>query len=154
MKSETTIIIAEDNEGHVLLVKKNLRRAGIKNEILHFSNGQDLLDFLFQQGENQNGKQYLLLLDIRMPKVDGIEVLRQIKQDKRFQKMPVIMLTTTDNPQEIDKCYELGCNVYITKPVDYEKFMEAINRLGLFIMVIEVPKLPEMKPSGDGKNGK
>jgi len=154
MKSETTIIIAEDNEGHVLLVKKNLRRAGIKNEILHFSNGQDLLDFLFQQGENQNGKQYLLLLDIRMPKVDGIEVLRQIKQDKRFQKMPVIMLTTTDNPQEIDRCYELGCNVYITKPVDYEKFMEAINRLGLFIMVIEVPKLPEMKPSGDGKNGK
>lgn len=154
MKSETTIIIAEDNEGHVLLVKKNLRRAGIKNEILHFSNGQDLLDFLFQQGENQNGKQYLLLLDIRMPKVDGIEVLRQIKQDKRFQKMPVIMLTTTDNPQEIDKCYELGCNVYITKPVDYEKFMEAINRLGLFIMVIEVPKLPEMKPSGEGKNGK
>ncbi|HGE70665.1 TPA: response regulator [Candidatus Poribacteria bacterium] len=154
MKSETTIIIAEDNEGHVLLVKKNLRRAGIKNEILHFSNGQDLLDFLFQQGENQNGKQYLLLLDIRMPKVDGIEVLRQIKQDKRFQKMPVIMLTTTDNPQEIDRCYELGCNVYITKPVDYEKFMEAINRLGLFIMVIEVPKLPEMKPSGEGKNGK
>jgi len=154
MKSETTIIIAEDNEGHVLLVKKNLRRAGIKNEILHFGNGQDLLDFLFQQGENQNGKQYLLLLDIRMPKVDGIEALRQIKQDKRFQKMPVIMLTTTDNPQEIDKCYELGCNVYITKPVDYEKFMDAINRLGLFIMVIEVPKLPEMKSLGEGKNGK
>ncbi len=149
MKSETTIIIAEDNEGHVLLVKKNLRRAGIKNEILHFSNGQDLLDFLFHQSESQNNRQYLLLLDIRMPKVDGIEALRQIKQDSRFRKMPVIMLTTTDNPQEIDKCYELGCNVYITKPVDYEKFMDAINRLGLFIMVIEVPKLPE-----EGKNGR
>lgn len=149
MKSETTIIIAEDNEGHVLLVKKNLRRAGIKNEILHFSNGQDLLDFLFQHNEKLHNKQYLLLLDIRMPKVDGIEALRQIKQDKRFHKMPVIMLTTTDNPQEIDKCYELGCNVYITKPVDYEKFMDAINRLGLFIMVIEVPKLPK-----EGNNGR
>lgn len=149
MKNETTIIIAEDNEGHVLLVKKNLRRAGIKNEILHFSNGQDLLDFLFQQDEKQHNKQYLLLLDIRMPKVDGIEALRQIKQDSRFRKMPVIMLTTTDNPQEIDKCYELGCNVYITKPVDYEKFMDAINRLGLFIMVVEVPKLPK-----EGNNGK
>ena len=83
-----------------------------------------------------------------MPKIDGIEALRQIKQDEKLRKIPVIMLTTTDNPQEIDKCYELGCNIYVTKPVDYEKFMEAINRLGLFLMVIEVPKLP-----GEEKNG-
>jgi CheY-like chemotaxis protein len=151
MKSDIVIIITEDNEGHAHLVRKNLRRAGIKNEILHFSNGRDLLDFLFQKKEDLQKEDlhrssdvpYLLLLDIHMPKIDGIEALRQIKQDDKLRKIPVIMLTTTDNPQEINKCYELGCNIYVTKPVDYEKFMDAINRLGLFIMVIEVPKLPE-----------
>lgn len=152
MKSDIVIIITEDNEGHAHLVRKNLRRAGIKNDILHFSNGQDLLDFLFQKKNDlhrSSDMPYLLLLDINMPKIDGIEALRQIKHDDRLRKIPVIMLTTTDNPQEIEKCYELGCNIYVTKPVDYEKFMDAINRLGLFLMVIEVPKLPEEEKNGN-----
>ena len=73
----------------------------------------------------------LLLLDIKMPRVDGVEVLRQLKSDPQTALVPVIMLTTTDDPREIQRCYELGCSVYITKPVDYQAFVEAINRLGL-----------------------
>ena len=82
---------------------------------------------------------YLVLLDIRMPKVDGIEVLRRIKEDQELRKLPVIMLTTTDDMREVQRCHELGCNVYIQKPVDYDRFAEAIRRLGLFITLLLVP---------------
>jgi CheY-like chemotaxis protein len=81
----------------------------------------------------------LLLLDINMPFVDGIEVLRQIKAEELTAKMPVIMLTTTDDPREIQRCYELGCSVYITKPVEYDSFVEAVKRLGLFLQIVTVP---------------
>jgi CheY-like chemotaxis protein len=141
---ELVIIVTEDDEGHALLIIKNLRRAGIKNEILHFRHGQEALDFLFQKGNDRNrvkNTPYLLLLDIQMQNVDGIEVLRQIKRHEELRKIPTIMVTTTDDPQEIEKCYELGCSVYITKPVSYDKFIDAIKRLGLFIMVVEVPKI-------------
>jgi CheY-like chemotaxis protein len=80
-----------------------------------------------------------VLLDIRMPKVDGIEVLRRLKGDPQLRKLPVIMLTTTDDSREVELCHELGCNVYIQKPVDYDKFSEAIRRLGLFVMLLLVP---------------
>jgi CheY-like chemotaxis protein len=104
--------------------------------------GQETLDFLFQKGKKlhrKNGKPVLLLLDIRMPKVDGVEVLRQIKQDPELKKMPVVMITTTDDPKEVENCHALGCSNYITKPVDSDKFVQAIRQLGLFLMVVEVP---------------
>ena len=82
----------------------------------------------------------LLLLDIKMPRVDGVEVLRQLKADPRTALIPVIMLTTTDDPREIQRRYELGCSVYITKPVDYQGFVEAIKRLGLFLQVVRLPE--------------
>ena len=82
---------------------------------------------------------YLVLLDIRMPKVDGIEVLRRIKVDAELRKVPVIMLTTTDDAREVERCHQLGCNVYIQKPIDYDKFTEAIRRLGLFMPLMLVP---------------
>lgn len=82
---------------------------------------------------------FLILLDIRMPKVDGIEVLRRLKADPILHRLPVIMLTTTDDTREVERCHELGCNVYIQKPVDYDKFAEAIRRLGLFVMLLLVP---------------
>lgn len=144
MKKEVILIIAEDDEGHATLIKKNLKRSGIVNEIVHFKDGQDVLDYLFQKGngsKRENGKPFLLLLDIRMPKVDGAEVLRQLKADKELRKLPVIMITTTDDPREVEKCHALGCNNYITKPVDYDKFVEAIRQLGLFLLVIQVPRI-------------
>ena len=88
----------------------------------------------------------LLLLDIKMPRVDGIEVLRQLKADPETAMIPVIMLTTTDDPREVKRCYELGCSVYITKPVDYQAFVEAINRLGLFLQVVRIPDCGQNRP--------
>lgn len=147
MKKELKIILAEDDEGHAALIKRNLKRAGLLNEIVHFKDGQQTLDFLFKRKENKDSIKdvaSLLLLDIKMPKVNGIEVLRQVKEDEFLKKMPVIMITTTDDPREIDKCHELGCSSYITKPIDYDKFVAAIRQLGLFLLIVEMPDLENM----------
>jgi len=138
------ILIAEDDEGHTALISRNLKRAGLANPIITFKDGRETLDFLTCKGEGphrERGAQNLLLLDIRMPKVDGIDVLRQLKKDEELRKMPVIIITTTDDPREVDQCYKLGCSSYITKPVDYEKFVEVIKKLGLFLLVVKVPKI-------------
>ena len=146
--NELTILIAEDDDGHAELIIENLRDAGINNQIVRFRNGQEALDFFFNgpQANDQttvrvNGQAYMLLLDIRMPKVDGVEVLRQIKADPELKKMPVLMLTTTDDPREIEKCYSLGCSCYITKPLDYKQFSDTLTRLGLFLLVVQIPQL-------------
>ena len=144
MTHEVIILIAEDEEGHARLIEKNLSRAGLHNRILRFANGQEVLDFLFCRNAGPHraaNTPYLLLLDIRMPQVDGVEVLRQVKEDLELRKMPVIMLTTTDDPREVERCHALGCSTYVVKPVVYEKFAEAINRIGLFISLVQVPEL-------------
>jgi CheY-like chemotaxis protein len=144
MTKEVAILIADDDAGHARLIEKNLSRAGLHNPTQRFENGQQVLDFFFGPGGGSRHKldtSYLLLLDIRMPKVDGVEVLRQLKQDSALRKMPVIMLTTTDDPREVGRCHALGCNSYIVKPVDYDKFAEAIKNLGLFISLVEVPAI-------------
>lgn len=138
------ILIAEDDSGHADLIRRNLQRAGIVNDITHFSDGQELLDFLFGTAVGphlEEGRAYVLLLDIRMPKVDGVEALRRIKADGELRKMPVIMITTTDDPREVENCHMLGCNSYITKPVEYEAFINAIRQLGLFLGVVQVPPI-------------
>jgi CheY-like chemotaxis protein len=150
MAKEVVVLIADDDPGHVQLIRKNLTRAGLTNRIEPFVNGQEILDYLFRQGSGRHRDEtgphaYLLLLDIRMPKVDGIEVLRQVKADPELRKIPVVMLTTTDDPREVERCHELGCNNYIVKPVDYERFAEAIRQLGLFMTLVEVPKI---EPTG------
>jgi CheY-like chemotaxis protein len=142
MNHEPTILIVEDDEGHAILIRENLEMAGLKNPIRHFRDGQAILDFFFDRtGRAQPVPEgaYLLLLDIRMPKVDGIEVLRRLKSDPELRKLPVIMLTTTDDTREVDRCHALGCNVYIQKPVDYDRFAEAIRRLGQFVSLLIVP---------------
>jgi CheY-like chemotaxis protein len=142
MHSDVIILVAEDDEGHAKLIKKNLKRAGIINQLMLFKDGQEILDFLFQKGtgtKRESGNAYILLLDIRMPKVDGIQVLEQIKADPNLKKLPVIMITTTDDPREIVNCHEMGCSNYITKPIDYENFVNAVRQLGLFLSVVQVP---------------
>lgn len=144
MAREVVVLIADDDAGHARLIEKNLQRGGLHNSVLRFENGQEILDFLFRRGagfKRTPDTAYLLLLDIRMPKVDGVEVLRQIKADPELRKIPVSMLTTTDDPREVGRCHELGCNNYIVKPVDYEKFSEAIKQLGLFISLVQVPEI-------------
>jgi CheY-like chemotaxis protein len=142
--AEVVVLIADDDDGHARLIQKNLERVGLHNKIERFGDGQQVLDFLLCRGTGNHRSAetpYLLLLDIRMPKVDGVEVLRQIKGDPELRKMPVIMLTTTDDPREVERCHALGCSNYIVKPVDYEKFAEAIHRMGLFISLVQVPQI-------------
>ena len=144
MKEEVVILVVEDDNGHARLIDKNLRRAGIGNQLLRFQDGQQILDFLFRRGEGRKREDdapYLLLLDIRIPKIDGVEVLRQIKQDDELRKIPVIMLTTTDDPREVDACHRLGCSHYIVKPVEYDKFSAVLGQLGLFLKIVQVPRI-------------
>jgi CheY-like chemotaxis protein len=144
MTQEVVIIIAEDDDGHARLIEKNLARVALHNPIQRFENGQEVLDFLFRRGTGPHRRSdtaYLLLMDIRMPKVDGVEALRQIKEDSSLRQIPVIMLTTTDDPREIERCHRFGCNSYIVKPVDYDKFAEAIKHLGLFVSLVQVPEI-------------
>jgi CheY-like chemotaxis protein len=144
MNREVVILVAEDDEGHAGLIRRNLARAGITNELIRFKDGQEISDFLFRRGEGPHrltGVSYILLLDIRMPKLDGTEVLRQIKADPELKKIPVIMITTTEDPREVERCHMLGCSNYITKPVEYEAFVNAIRQLGLFLAVVQIPKV-------------
>lgn len=136
---ELVILIAEDDDGHAELIQSGLVESGVCNEILRFSNGEETWNYLRQsKNKTKQHKNYLLLLDIHMPQMDGVEVLQLIKSDNKLKEMPVIMLTTTDDPREVEECYQIGCNIYITKPVDIIKFAETLNHLGLFLQIVKV----------------
>jgi CheY-like chemotaxis protein len=142
MNKPVTIVMIEDDEGHARLIERNIRRSGINNEIVPFANGTDALKYLLgrdNKGAERDGAALLILLDLNLPDMSGIDILRQVKESQNLKCVPVVVLTTTDDSQEIKRCYELGCNVYITKPVNYENFAHAIRQLGLFFSVIQVP---------------
>jgi len=139
---EITILLVEDDEGHARLIEKNLKRSNIANTIHHVGNGQLALDYLFAEGDyvgQSLPSPLLVLLDLNMPILDGYQVLERMKANERTKRIPVVVLTTTDDRREVARCYELGCNVYVTKPVDYEKFTEAVKKLGLFLSIVSVP---------------
>jgi CheY-like chemotaxis protein len=137
-----SIVMIEDDEGHARLIEKNIRRAGILNGINHFTDGTTALDYLFNHadGPARNGPA-LVLLDLNLPDMSGTDILAKIKGSPALKRTPVVVLTTTDDKVEIQRCYDLGCNVYITKPVNYESFAQAIRQLGLFLSVIQVPEI-------------
>lgn len=138
-----SIVMIEDDEGHARLIEKNIRRAGVNNEIIPFQNGTDALAFLFGadgSGEASSRRQLLILLDLNLPDMAGVDILEKVKANQHTRRSPVIVLTTTDDSREIQRCYDLGANVYITKPVDYEGFANAIKQLGLFFSVMQVPE--------------
>jgi len=141
MTTPVTIIMIEDDEGHARLIERNIRRSGVNNEIIAFTNGTDGTRYLFGNdgGLGHKGRALLILLDLNLPDMSGIDILRRLKENKYLKCAPVVVLTTTDDSHEIKRCYELGCNVYITKPVHYESFAHAIRQLGLFFSVIQVP---------------
>jgi CheY-like chemotaxis protein len=136
------LLLVEDNDGHARLIEKNLRRSYAGNSLTHVSDGQEAIDYIRGRGRHEGTphvSNLLVLLDLNLPVMDGFEVLRRLKSDPATSSIPVIILTTTDDQHEVRRCYELGCNLYVTKPVDYEQFTEAIHKLGLILSVITLP---------------
>ena len=141
-RKSVTVLLVEDDPGHAALIKKNLKRAGINNPFLHLEDGQKAADFIFGKGEYE-GKarpsKLLVLLDLNMPLLDGYQLLKMMKEDNTTRNIPVVVLTTTQSGDDVKRCYELGCNVFVTKPVEYDEFADAIRKLGLFIEIMMVP---------------
>ncbi len=132
------ILIAEDDAGHFALVRKNIERICADAEIIRFRNGKELLNYFFDNNGNLNqnqNAQYLLLLDIKMPLVDGVSALKILRSSPELKKMPIFMLTTTDNPAEINRCYQLGCNFYIVKSSDYTEFTKTLENLSTILLI-------------------
>jgi CheY-like chemotaxis protein len=135
-----SIVMIEDDEGHARLIEKNIRRAGVNNDILAFATGAQALDYLFG-AERASRRPCLILLDLNLPDMTGLEILAALKSNDNTRRAPVIVLTTTDDAGEIGRCYDRGANVYMTKPLDSDSFANAIRQLGLFLSVIQVPEI-------------
>jgi CheY-like chemotaxis protein len=148
MSKPFRILLAEDDDGHALLIRRNLLRGGFPSEVIRVHDGQEALDYIYRAsafaGRQSHGT-LLILLDINMPRISGVEVLRRVKSDVNLNRLPVIMLTTTDDPVEVATCYRLGCNLYITKPVDYSGFADALGRLSQFLEVTTVLSESELR---------
>ena len=140
-----SIVMIEDDEGHARLIERNIRRAGVNNEIVAFRDGTSALAYLLGPdgtGEASAGRPLLILLDLNLPDMTGIDILEKVKANPHTKRSPVVVLTTTDDSREVQRCYDLGANVYVTKPVNYEGFANAIRQLGLFFSVMQVPENP------------
>ena len=140
MKNEIEILLVEDNSSDADLTMRALRKSNIANHILHVKDGAEALDFIFAKGKySERAKDKmpkLILLDLKMPKVDGIQVLEKIKSDPRFKNIPVVILTSSKEDPDIQKCYALGANSYITKPVESDNFFTVIKEIGLYWMIL------------------
>jgi CheY-like chemotaxis protein len=138
MDKDAVLLVAEDDDGHFALIHKNLRRSGLKNQIIRFTDGQQVLDY-FKTKEKAAQHACILLLDLRLPKISGLEVLEYLKTKPEFKRIPIIVLTTANAQQDVEQCHALGCALYIIKPIEYDAFVEAIQRIGTFLDIIEVP---------------
>lgn len=127
LKPNVKILHIEDDDGHALLLKLNLEDIGLKNELIRFTNGDDFFEYLLENFTAQNT--YIILLDIRLPKYDGITILKLIKQNKKYQNFKIIMISTSDNPVEIRETIKYGANCYFTKPVNYEELLAKIEKI-------------------------
>ena len=137
-----TILLVEDEDSHAKLIERNLRRGGVTNKIIRLVNGRDALDYLLDKGKYAGHTRpihLLVLLDLNMPDIDGYQVIKEMKEDEECRVIPIIVLTTTDDPHEVQRCYDLGCNNFITKPVEAKVFSKTMRDLGLFIDIMSAP---------------
>ncbi|MBI4986610.1 MAG: response regulator [Rhodocyclales bacterium] len=138
------ILLVEDTEADAELAIRALRKRGLANHLVWVKDGAEALDFLFAEGDyadrDVGSHPKVVLLDLRLPKVSGIEVLRRIKADARTQEIPVVALTSSKEESDLDECYKLGVNSYITKPVEFEEFARVVGELGLYWLLVN--KLP------------
>lgn len=140
---EVEILLVEDNETDAELTIRALKKNNLTNKLVWVKDGAEALDFLFATGEYSNrskgGLPRLVLLDLRMPKVDGLEVLQKIKADERTKKIPVVVLTSSKEDKDIVESYKLGVNSYVSKPVEFDEFTDAISTLGFYWMLLNKP---------------
>jgi CheY-like chemotaxis protein len=152
MPETLNVLIADDDDGHATLVRRNLKRGGLASDPVHVRDGQEVLDYMYRRAGWSNRREHhalVLLLDLNMPRLGGIEVLRRIKGDAKLTRIPVIVLTTTDDPVEVDRCYALGASACIVKPLDSAAFSDAVQRLAQFLMSARIPgESPPPSPHG------
>jgi len=143
------ILLVEDNPSDIGLTKRALAKSHIANEMVVVEDGQDALDYLFGNGQyagrDVDELPALILLDLNLPRVDGLEVLRQIRADSRISRLPVVILTTSKEEQDVARSYDLGANSYIRKPVDFTQFAQAVEHLGLYWLVLNEPAPPKAR---------
>lgn len=139
--SEVEILLVEDNESDAELITRVLRKHHLANNIVLLKDGVEALEFL--SGENTKKAPHVVLLDIKLPKLDGIEVLRRMKSDSRTKDIPVVILTSSNQDRDIQAAYELGVNSYVTKPIRFDEFAKVISELGLYWMMLNVPPTRE-----------
>jgi len=141
--NEVEILLVEDNETDAELTIRALKRSNLANKLVWVKDGAEALDFIFAEGNYSErdieGLPRLILLDLRMPKVDGLEVLQTIKADERTRMIPVVVLTSSKEDRDIVESYELGVNSYVSKPVEFDEFTEAVSTLGLYWMLLNKP---------------
>ena len=141
--NEIEILLVEDNMGDAELTIRALKKKNLANNLIHLENGEDALDYIFAEGiyaaRSLNNIPTLILLDLNMPKIGGIEVLQKIKSDERAKKIPVVILTSSKEDPDIEKCYSLGANSYIVKPVEFDKFVNTVDELVLYWLVLNQP---------------
>lgn len=142
--AEKTVLLVEDNPDDEVLTLRALRRHNLANEVIVARDGQQALDFLFGEGEyagrDTSHQPQVVLLDLKLPKVDGLEVLERMRADSRTRRVPVVILTSSKQEQDLLRSYDLGANSYVRKPVDFEQFIEAARQLGMYWLVLnEVP---------------
>ena len=137
---EVEILLIEDSMNDAEMTIRALKKHNIANNLIHLKDGAQALDFLFAMGEFSGRdimqKPKVILLDLKMPKVDGIEVLARIKSDERTKQIPVVVLTSSKEHPDVEQCYKLGVNSYIVKPVEFDSFLKAVTNLGLYWMLL------------------
>ncbi len=145
MNEHIEILLVEDNSSDAEMTIRALKKNNLANSLLHVRDGAEALDFLFGEGgyagKNTGNKPRVVLLDLKMPKVNGIEVLRRMKAEESTQKIPVVVLTSSKEDPDIRTCYALGVNSYVVKPVEFDHFHKAISDLGLYWMIVNQPPL-------------
>jgi CheY-like chemotaxis protein len=142
MRATLTVLFAEDDEGHAALVRRNFARGGLDAHAVHVHDGQELLDYLYRRDawrQRQHHDALVVLLDLNMPRLGGLEVLDRMKADPRLAHIPVFVLTTTDNPAELNRCYDRGASACLVKPVDYGAFSDLVRRLAELLAVANPP---------------